>query len=352
MRFLVAALFTTIVAGPPAVAGLGSPVASACTITGENILLGGDPDSDVDIRVRPAGGDAFRLTSLRAAKIAANPAERPRGRTIIEVHDVLSFSATTGSLSYRVSRPLETSQGMVKLAAGATFSQVVAAGGAVRGELELRGRSEIVPSVEIPCDALTLNVPPERPDNRLIVGDGTWWRPKGDPRRFTLRAGPDAGAARLVLTVRDSTTDSDRLFFERIEQRGTWIRVAHEGFLAVVTGWVPATAVVAVPDAPSGTGCCYGSTTGAGYSGEGRRAKPYFYEGPAHITVGATIFADRGTGAWAKVEKDGLFKIRYDEGDTWAQITGIPGLGGAQIPAYVSVAATRPEHSVSATPAR
>jgi hypothetical protein len=344
MRFLVSALFTTIVAGPAAVAGLGSPVAHACTITGENILMGGDPDSDVDILVRPTGGDPFSLTSLRVAKVAATLPARPRGRTIIEVHNVLSFSATTGSLSYRVSRPLETSHGMVRLAAGATLSPVVAAGGAVRGELELRGRSEIVPSVEIPCDALTLNVPPKPSDDRLIIGDGTWWQTKGERHRFTLRAGPDEGAARLVLTIRDPTTHSDRLFFERVEQRGTWIRVAREGFLAVVTGWVPTTAVEAIPGEPSVTGCCYGSTAGAGYSGEGRRAKPYLYEGPAHIAVGATIFADRGAEAWAKVEKDGLFNIRYDEGDTWAQITRIPGMNGPRIPAYVAVAATRPDH--------
>jgi hypothetical protein len=60
--------------------------------------------------------------------------------------------------------------------------------------------------------------------------------------------------------------------------------------------------------------------------------------------MGATIFADRGAGAWAKVEKDGLFRIRYDEGDTWAQITQLPGMNGPRIPAYVAVAATRPDH--------
>jgi hypothetical protein len=80
-----------------------------------------------------------------------------------------------------------------------------------------------------------------------------------------------------------------------------------------------------------------------GLLGRGPRAKPYLDEGPAHIAVGATIFANRGAEAWAKVEKDGLFRIRYDEVDTWAQITRIPGMGGPRISAYGAVAATRPD---------
>jgi hypothetical protein len=57
------------------------------------------------------------------------------------------------------------------------------------------------------------------------------------------------------------------------------------------------------------------------------------------VAVGTTIFAGKGKGAWAKVEKDAVFKVRYDEGDAWAEILTVPGLAGPEMRAFVQIAA-------------
>lgn len=143
----------------------------------------------------------------------------------------------------------------------------------------------------------------------------------------------------MIFTVNHPWGESEPLTFERLAFRGGWIQVAREGFRAVASGWVPIEALERLPTAPSQTGCCYGSTEGAGFSGRGRSGKSYLYEGPAHIAVGTTIFADEGTGPWAKVEKDGVFAVRFNAEDGWAEITSIPGVASHDQPAYVPVAA-------------
>jgi hypothetical protein len=59
------------------------------------------------------------------------------------------------------------------------------------------------------------------------------------------------------------------------------------------------------------------------------------------VAVGTTLFAGRGTGAWATVEKDAVFQIRYDEGDAWAELTNTPGVAGPEMRAYVPIAAIK-----------
>jgi len=55
--------------------------------------------------------------------------------------------------------------------------------------------------------------------------------------------------------------------------------------------------------------------------------------------VGTTVYADDGRAAWATVEKDQGFKIRYHEGDDWARVTEIPGIEGVDMSAYVPLSA-------------
>ena len=112
--------------------------------------------------------------------------------------------------------------------------------------------------------------------------------------------------------------------------------------MVVAQGWVQTATLQQIATGPSRSGCCYGSTSGAENIRRGRRPKPFFYEGPAHVAIGTTIFAARGKGAWAKVEKDSGFTVRYDEGDVWAEVTNIPGVSGRELRAYVAMTAIKP----------
>jgi hypothetical protein len=321
------------------ITGLWSIEARGCSVAGEKIEFGDGSDFPGDILVRPRGGDPFRLSTVSAERVLVRVPSERRARTSIEVHGVVSFTGTTGPLPYQISRPLEASQGMVRLYPGATLSRAARDHEEVVASVELQRAVETLESVRVPCDALALNVRSEPPGQRLISGDGTYWRTKGTPRRFALHARPDERAPRIVLAVRNSPESPEYLSFERLAVRAGWAQVAREGFRVVATGWVPIATLQQVATAPSRSGCCYGDSSGTGSWRRGRDPKPFSYEGPAHVAVGTTIFAGKGKGAWAKVEKDAVFKVRYDEGDAWAEILTVPGLAGPEMRAFVQIAA-------------
>jgi hypothetical protein len=154
-----------------------------------------------------------------------------------------------------------------------------------------------------------------------------------------LRASPDKRAPGVALVVHYPAGDSDRLSFTRLAVHGEWTQVIRDGFDVLVTGWARTGALELLANSPPVTGTDDGSIEGAGYHGHGGNRRTYFYEGPAHIAVGTTLFALPGRAPWAKVEKDGIFQIRYNEGDVWVAVTSIPHVDGLLLPAYVPLAA-------------
>ncbi len=336
-RPLRSAVFVSVAA---AVGAIPSP-GHACTVTGENVTFGVGGDFDRDVVIRPPGEDPFRVTSLVAERLAATIPSRPQDRTKIEVHGSIGFSATTGELTYVVGRQVETSAGMVKLYRGATLSRASALGDEVVASVNIRGGAETVESVHVPCDALTLKIRLASSPDHLTSGDGTWWRPAGNSRRFTLRAKPEKAAPALVLVVRDPVGDRDGLSFQRLAVEGNWTQVAREGFKVVATGWAPTSTLRRLENRPDTGGGWAGSVEGPGYAGHGRSTKTWSYEGPAHLAVGATIFARPGRGPWATVEKDGVFEVHYNDGDPFAQVTSVQGVRGPELPAYVPIAAVK-----------
>ncbi len=94
-------------------------------------------------------------------------------------------------------------------------------------------------------------------------------------------------------------------------------------------------------------GGCYGEH-GGGLGGHGWGGKPpkIAYKGPAELAIGTTVYAEwGGEGAWAKVAKrDPTFEVVVYEGMAWAEVTGVPGVGGAEMmagAAWVRVGAVR-----------
>jgi hypothetical protein len=338
MRFLRGAFFVPVVS--IALAGMGSRSAGAhgCVVAGGAITL----DADADVMVHPPGEDPFGIRWVETRRLKATIPSQPDARTALRVSAAISFNATAGSLWYDLARPVDAAGGMVKLRRGARLAGVRADGGGVVGSVVMNDGSGVpgVPAetagpVRAPCSALTVGVDHDEVDGS-IPGDGTWWRTRRLPAQIELHARPDTKAPALVVAMHPNS--SVPLVFARLEVRGTWMRVARPGSYTTVIGWVLASELEQTSAAPGSSGG--GPRRGPGLWGEGRRTKPPYYDGPARIAAGTTIFAERGRGPWAKVETRETFKIRYDEGATWAEITEIPGVRGPEIRAYVPVSAT------------
>ena len=340
MRLSSSAIFAPIVFMTLDGAVPRSARADACVVAGRESTLA----ADADLTVHPAGEDPFGVRWLQARRIEATIPSNPGARTPLRVRGTISFDATAASLWYDVARPVETFHRMVKLRRGARVTNARAAGDHVVGAVVMNDGSgvpgepaETATPVRVPCSALVLGVDYDEVEGG-VSGDGTWWQTRGVPARIGLRARPDPNAAALVVAVHAGS--SVPLVFGRLEVRGGWMRVARAGAYVVVTGWVPRTELDSTPQAPASDGG--GPRQGPGLWGWGRRAKPSFYEGPARIAVGTTIYAEHGQGPWATVESgEELFKIRYDQGDTWAEVVEIPGVLGPEIRAYVPVSAIR-----------
>jgi hypothetical protein len=321
-------------------AGPLSADAQACIVAGGEITL----DADAGVTVHPPGEDPFGLRWVETEHIKATIPAKPGEGTPIRVRNAISFDATAGSLWYDVARTAQTSGGMVKLYRGARLADARATGNDVVGAVVMNDDSG-VPSepaitaapVRVPCSAITLGVETDEFEGR-IAGDGTWWQTRGFPARIELHARPDQSSAAVVVAAHAGSRVP--LVFARLEVRGSWMRVGRNAAYAVITGWTPVPDLDQASRPPDGEGG--GPRRGPGLWGHGRRAKPPFYEGPAHIAVGTRIYAEPGRGAWARVESGGdLFKIAYDEGATWAEVIEIPGVLGPEIRAYVPVSATR-----------
>jgi hypothetical protein len=234
---------------------------------------------------------------------------------------------------------------MVKLYPGARLVDLRANGDSVVGLVvmegcdgEMRVPGETAGPVQVPCSALTLGGDFEYVD-RWPRRDGTWWQTRASPAQIRLRSQPAPKADAITVSVRQGVDCP--LVFVSLDVRGSWMRIARAGSYAIVTGWAPIAELQQTTQGPSSEGMGYGFIEGPGLWGRHPRKPPY-YEGPARIDVGTTIYAGHGRGPWARVESDKeFFKITYEEGDTWARVLEIPGVVGPEIQAYVRVSATK-----------
>lgn len=131
-RFLTAAILGSALAA----SGVAPAHTPACEVAGEKVGFGLHSDIDDEVIIRPPGASPFRLRPASAERVVVTIPAGPRAPTPIEVHGVISFSGTTGPLSYRVSRAFETSQGMVKVYIGATIVKATAHDDGVLGAVE------------------------------------------------------------------------------------------------------------------------------------------------------------------------------------------------------------------------
>lgn len=304
--------------------------AASCVVSGKAVTLS-------EVRVRPQGAPAFSI-DLHEVSVTAKPSAS-KAPAILDVTGAIRFRARRRLASYTVARAIDTNAGVLHLEPGARIVDARLLKDALVGSIVIASRDtpegvdlqpEVVATpVNVACDQLTLDSIPIS-DPREHAGDQTFWVPRWHARAVRLAADPEPAARTLLF--RAVAPGAERLLaFERLEQRGQWMRIAYESDGVVARGWVRTSGWLSAPDA-GGTATTPGEERAATrvtrYAGTAR------YEGPAHIAIGTAIYAEPRRGEWATVQQRDGFLVR-DDGSNWIALTLIPGISGAEGTAYV-----------------
>jgi len=122
-----------------------------------------------------------------------------------------------------------------------------------------------------------------------------------------------------------------------VGELGAWLNVQSYGEGVLARGWIRRSTVKPIPPglAGRGWGCSGGHRHTIGWA---HRTKTPIYAGPAKIPATTKVYAKPGEGAWATVAEDIEVQVRYYAGDTWAQLSNVPGVWSGSH-AYVPVSA-------------
>jgi hypothetical protein len=339
--------------GVAAALGIGMPAAAraACRVVGQEELA----LADGKIVIHPRAQSPFEVSVYAGT---ARVTLGSRGAVVpLEVEGTLSFKAEARGLRYSVKTEYGTPDGMVRLLPGAHFIGLRARGDDAVGAVVMtaddylpgddKPPDEVIEAVPVPCAALTLDQVDRDFDLDLrrtfgLGTDGTWWDVKGAHDTVELRSQPRESAPKRTVTNR---VNADGHFaWGRLESRGEWVKVARLGENLALVGWIRRSALERTEYEGGRSGGCYGRH-GPGLFRRAPQPPATKYEGPAHVAIGTTVFADRDRGPWATVRTDELFKVRWDEGVPWARLTEIPGVGGFELSAYVPASSITPAPS-------
>jgi hypothetical protein len=311
-----------------------------CVISGKNVIL-----SKVTVTTRSGSFD------VSVGGVAATVTAAGNGATI-DVAGVIGFKGLVAQkIWYAVKRDFTADQ--VTFTRSANFIGDHAVGDEVFGsavlhasdvmEGEDKPADEAATQVAVHCDDLTLDWSGDR-TSPTIASTGTRYLSKTSAL-VLRRESKDSAAGVTVATP--MCEGRGCLFFELIARRGDWLElgVANEG--VAVVGWARASALERSP-ANVGLGYSYGCD---GLHGGGVVS---FFESPTrrHRTMvldrGNAIYAAPDGDAWATALQTFELDAVYADGDRWAEIRRLPGVGLGARAAYVPVsslhAAPSPTH--------
>ncbi|HET9993343.1 MAG TPA: hypothetical protein VFQ65_32630, partial [Kofleriaceae bacterium] len=173
----------------------------------------------------------------------------------------------------------------------------------------------------VPCSDVALEW--SEHTDASVAGTGTYYFARHGSSLLLHRA-PKDGASGVTVTA-PSCSGEGCMFFEGVATKSGWIELAavNEGVAAV--GWVRAGSVKRVPDS-EGVGYTYGCTGDHDLGTMLRIMAPNQQTHDVQLALGTGLFtAPRGE-AWAIVKQPATFEVSYAPGDTWAEVTGIPGV--------------------------
>lgn len=327
-------------------AAQGRSVAQPCTVSGRDVSLEGP------VTVTPRSGSAFEVNVVGARVEARVPVHGTA--ILLNLRGALSFRGQVQELDFTIAKTTPAEQGMVRLLPGARLVNARRSGGAVlatailySGDGNIAGApaDEVVQAVRVPCAKLTLDAVEASAELEpcTAAGDQTWWQVSNHPEHLELRARPSADAAAISVRAASCAGAAPCMQFERIQERGAWMKVRRHGEHVCVAGWVLRAELAPVPAAAAGESHDYlppaRSTDETGEMVYVDGAEASSYHGPARIKVGTVVHeCSVEGGPWATVAKADGFEVHFVRGERWARLVEVPGLAGAELSACVPVA--------------
>lgn len=320
------------------VVSVAAPARAACRVPGERLEL-------EDVMVRPAGAEPFTL-SLYGVQASVTVGARSSTPARVEVERPFAFSGVRRGVWFFIATAQRTDA--IHIAPGALLRQPRSLGSDVIGSLLLdtggvpvsgpQEPAEFVHDVRVPCAALSLDGHfPDQVASADTVGDQTFWQLRGTNLPLLLRQEPRWSAP----SVRFGGTrlrDGPPLWFERLGERGGWMKVVRRAARAQIVGWIDKSRLTPLPEAPAEAGCC-AEYDGKAHTYHRSSTAALVYQGPAEIAAGAKVYSLPGRGLWATVTEATRVRVQIHVGDTWIHLQRVPGLPGAQ--AYVSADAVK-----------
>jgi len=300
----------------------------ACVIRGEHVSV-------LDLEVR-AGSATFTATISNVPVVATSSPGKPID---LAVAGVIAFHGTAHRIWYTLTAPTVVADGMVTLVPGSHVvsdrddGADVIGDGVVYAEDVLPGEDkapdEQVGSIRVPCSRLSLDWQSYDEAPR-VTGDGTQWRAIADKTKLVIHSAASAGSSSVVYAA--LSCGGECFALTGITHRSGWRQVSASNEGVTVTGWVPDTELRAIPGDVM-LGYAYGCS---GHHGHGMVVRP---GSPpprsARIRIGTTIYAEPGRSPWASVLANATFEVRVQPGQPWVEVTGIPGVSGAFVRAFV-----------------
>lgn len=351
--------------------GHAREVRAECTLQGQRVRL-------ADVVVSPPDVPPFRVNlgsywpDSGVDSVIMSLPDSTWGFAKLRVTSAIAFEGRRQNPVLAVKRELTTNEGMVLLSPGALLTQARSVGRVVLGTVSFAFAPEDEPwagvtlvesvaAVIVPCDALAFGTEQFAPGSYFYdesqAGPPSWWQLRRDSPRLVLRSQPNWEAPRTVL-ARGPSQGESQFSLKFLAERNGWMNVAHVGAgdewggHAEVRGWIRKSELI-----PAAT---YSVDDGLSQSNERLNCfhqSPRFpppvpaYEGPAHLAIGTTIYAQPNHGPWATVRSEAKFFVRYFAGDTWAWVNGIPQIQmtdcAERLAAYVPLTAITVEPSAT-----
>lgn len=269
---------------------------------------------DLDEVLVPLPGEPPLSLTVTDSSVSAQP---HAGAHRVSVRAGLAFSGESSSPVFSLSRAVDASSGMVRMSTGARLSRVRPSGRNVSVTAELGYLVRVV-GVVAPCDALTLDAPPNAgPGPTQDPGDGSSWAPRS--RSVTFRLRPGAGPR---LRARAEVRELFRL--SRHARRGDHFLVSWAGpDGSGIRGWVDRSALLPLREIHG-----FGTTGGVGRLGclPGRRGGTSLYAGPATVRPGADVHSSPSGARWATFAQSEPASVYHVLGEEWVQVAQARGV--------------------------
>lgn len=302
---------------------------TACIVNGTAVKL-------EEATVQPPGYEAFTV-NLYELPVAAHLPTRCGDPLALHVGGPLELVAARENVWLHVTREVVTADGMVTVTKGAQVIDACIRNGRVfataimTADDVLQGENkrpdQVVRNVELPCDALSLDVPVDDTDDAALPEEDPaeyyWQTRRGN--KVVLRKEPTLKAAARRVEVESCDGEACISGMRQLERRGSWVRLEAEHGGVRVGGWARTRDLKRTDEMFYGGLFCSGD--------HGRDTFGFGFSGSATIREGTVrkdtiVYAATAAGAWGRFVAPTRVKVLVRPNEPWATLTQVPGISG------------------------